>query len=639
MGSHLAPEEQNKHLDDSCKVIWKRGFGRTKVFDSSLAGASASLNVLQGSLTGNLREKNCTTVFNNLPSKHSDSYYFRLECNSPLKFNFPNTVHITAQDSFPRPALNPSTLEVEEGTPVRLNCSTVAPCPVLPPVLSWTPSKGDIEESAERRSLTSVLNFTASHLHNGQKISCNILYNRQGGKSDLLFEKSLTLRVNYPPNNTSISSPVRPMREGSWVNLTCNTNAYPAVDSYAWYKVAGDQVSVVGSEKRLSTTVSDVDRTFYCKVSNRYGTQNSPIVHIDVQFSPKDTTLIVNSTGPTLEGSSVSLFCRSRANPPVANYTWYKDNEEDGEDGSILFLSSVNTSHNGDYHCEAKNALGDESSATIQLDIQFAPEILPSSRCIKILSNFRCTCDGQGNPLPSMVWELAGEPVNPSPDITVGEVPMGIFGIRSVISGRLDKNMPSLLCYSVNSLGSDSFAFNVSASETQLGFSTVSLLTGSAAGALGMLVVCVPLLLCCRRSRGNFSVVDNQESLVTNDTNAPQVDVTHVSEATLGEQGGRSKPDTLNGPNVDFDKLQTDTEGELGEGEIRGLASKTAYAEIDLHPRGCNGEDAKEEENIANTASAEGSVIDGLAGQWQDGSTLKEIVDTQDSGLHIPESE
>uniref|UniRef100_A0A8D2ZU90 Ig-like domain-containing protein n=1 Tax=Scophthalmus maximus TaxID=52904 RepID=A0A8D2ZU90_SCOMX len=431
--SFTLPPEQNKHLDDSCKVIWKRGFGRTKVFDSSLAGASASLNVLQGSLTGNLREKNCTTVFNNLPSKHSDSYYFRLECNSPLK-----------------PALNPSTLEVEEGTPVRLNCSTVAPCPVLPPVLSWTPSKGDIEESAERRSLTSVLNFTASHLHNGQKISCNILYNRQGGK-----------------------------------------------------------------------------------------------------ISPKDTTLIVNSTGPTLEGSSVSLFCRSRANPPVANYTWYKDNEEDGEDGSILFLSSVNTSHNGDYHCEAKNALGDESSATIQLDIQYppkntsvrvdptgpvldgssvtltctsignpavlnftwfrvaarqikvvgskpdftfnvtklsedqyycealnvhgaeyseplsfsvAPEILPSSRCIKILSNFRCTCDGQGNPLPSMIWELAGEPVNPSPDITVGEVPMGIFGIRNVISGRLDKNMPSLLCYSVNSLGSDSFAFNVAGS-------------------------------------------------------------------------------------------------------------------------------------------------------------------------------
>uniref|UniRef100_A0A8D3D711 Ig-like domain-containing protein n=1 Tax=Scophthalmus maximus TaxID=52904 RepID=A0A8D3D711_SCOMX len=282
--SFTLPPEQNKHLDDSCKVIWKRGFGRTKVFDSSLAGASASLNVLQGSLTGNLREKNCTTVFNNLPSKHSDSYYFRLECNSPLKFNFPNTLCCQVlivfyfSDSFPRPALNPSTLEVEEGTPVRLNCSTVAPCPVLPPVLSWTPSKGDIEESAERRSLTSVLNFTASHLHNGQKISCNILYNRQGGKSDLLFEKSLTLRVNYPPNNTSISSPVRPMREGSWVNLTCNTNAYPAVDSYAWYKVAGDQVSVVGSEKRLSTTVSDVDRTFYCKVSNRYGTQNSPIV-------------------------------------------------------------------------------------------------------------------------------------------------------------------------------------------------------------------------------------------------------------------------------------------------------------------------------------------------------------------------
>lgn len=67
------------------------------------------------------------------------------------------------------------------------------------------------------------------------------------------------------------------------MTLTCNTNANPAVDSYTWYKVNGDQVSVVGSKKRFSATVSEVDSQFFCGVSNSYGSQNSSITQIDVQ--------------------------------------------------------------------------------------------------------------------------------------------------------------------------------------------------------------------------------------------------------------------------------------------------------------------------------------------------------------------
>lgn len=89
-----------------------------------------------------------------------------------------------------------------------------------------------------------------------------------------------------PPNNTSASYP-GPVKEGSLVTLTCNTNSNPAVESYTWYKVDGDRVTAVGFKKRLSTTVSEVHSQFYCKASNRYGAQNSSVTQIDVHCKSK----------------------------------------------------------------------------------------------------------------------------------------------------------------------------------------------------------------------------------------------------------------------------------------------------------------------------------------------------------------
>lgn len=158
-----------------------------------------------------------------------------------------------------------------------------------------------------------------------------------------------------------------PVVEGSSVSLTCNADANPAVDSYSWYNFDGEHV---GMKKTLSATVSEVDSQFYCEASNKYGAQNSSITQIDVQFPPKETTVLVDAAGPIVEGTSVSLLCRSRSNPPVTNYTWYRADEEVNEPGSVLVIHHVDLSHGGDYHCTAKNELGEETSASAHLDVQ-----------------------------------------------------------------------------------------------------------------------------------------------------------------------------------------------------------------------------------------------------------------------------
>lgn len=84
---------------------------------------------------------------------------------------------------------------------------------------------------------------------------------------------------------------------------------------------------------------------------------------------PKDIRVVIDPDGPILEGSSVILSCTSRANPPVTNYTVYKDVEEDKEPGPLI-INSVDLSHSGDYHCTAENELGEDISEAVQLDVE-----------------------------------------------------------------------------------------------------------------------------------------------------------------------------------------------------------------------------------------------------------------------------
>lgn len=64
------------------------------MFDSSLTGKG--LNKIQGNLTGNLQQKECTTILNDL-SSFNDYFSFKIDCDNPLKYSFPEPVTINVK--------------------------------------------------------------------------------------------------------------------------------------------------------------------------------------------------------------------------------------------------------------------------------------------------------------------------------------------------------------------------------------------------------------------------------------------------------------------------------------------------------------------------------------------------------------
>ncbi|XP_049325480.1 uncharacterized protein LOC103022636 [Astyanax mexicanus] len=70
-------------------------------------------------------------------------------------------------------------------------------------------------------------------------------------------------------------------------------------------------------------------------------------------------------SGGIVEGSSVTLTCRSAANPPVENYTWYKGSALIGHDPTYT-IPKFSSEDSGEYRCECSNA---EGSAAVTLNL------------------------------------------------------------------------------------------------------------------------------------------------------------------------------------------------------------------------------------------------------------------------------
>ncbi|XP_066563549.1 B-cell receptor CD22 isoform X2 [Amia ocellicauda] len=664
-------------VKDLKTALWREGSAEgPTVLESNGPGSQEP-----GEIIGDFRAKNCTTILNNI--QKSDNYHFRI--GEPIKFTYRTPVKIEVTDNPPKLMKDD---QVKERTPMKLSCSAAAPCPTLPPALTWTPRMNgtvdhqEVENQDKTKSVSSVLTFTASHLHHGLNISCTALYPLQQLNHSTTAEATVTLSVLYSPKDTSASvspsssvsegssvtltcssnanspvsnytwvkvngdqvtprgsgqnltfsvtasdsgqyyceaqnehgvgkatvqldvryspkdtsasvSPSSSVSEGSSVTLTCSSNANPPVSNYTWVKVNGDQVTPRGSGQNLTFSVTASDSgQYYCEAQNEHGVGKAT-VQLDVRYSPKDTSASVSPSSSVSEGSSVTLTCSSNANPPVSNYTWVKVNGDQvtprGSGQNLTF--SVTASDSGQYYCEAQNEHG-VGNATVQLDVQYMPEIVNASPCIRNTADITCQCESHGHPSPSTEWLLSGQRLSSDSVVSViRKEQLDSRALRSTLTlvktlGQTD----TIECLSRNTAGSSRLLFQIPPSGQEGPFSTSGLLIGGAVGALLMSLLCCLIQTIKPRTHRPSEPCTKMEDTAKLSGKQPRLqqdeDMVYANNAILLDER-REAPGELLYATVDFSKLQHKESTSKSESTVIRSSSEnhTDYAKIKCKPK------------------------------------------------------
>ncbi|XP_044194967.1 myelin-associated glycoprotein-like [Thunnus albacares] len=263
--------------------VWIKNDHRFKSYPRNVIfNSSQTVNTYPMNITGNLSQKNCTTLFSSLNTTYTDKYFFRIENGPFSETAVCDPVQITVKDSPLSPKIEISG-ELKEKESVTITCSAFTPCPHSPPKLTWNlqqDAHNKIEENANRTFTTKIqTTITLSDKHDGYNITCSSSYSVNEGQNAKSAKKKLTLSVSYSPKDTAVViSPTSPGSVGSVVNMTCFCRANPPVVNFTWMMINDGRLELIKYDQQVysfNVTSSDRDRLYYC------GCQNS----VDIQFS------------------------------------------------------------------------------------------------------------------------------------------------------------------------------------------------------------------------------------------------------------------------------------------------------------------------------------------------------------------
>ncbi|XP_029416932.1 B-cell receptor CD22 isoform X2 [Nannospalax galili] len=188
----------------------------------------------------------------------------------------------------------------------------------------------------------------------------------------------VNLNVHYAPRDVNVLtiSHQSEIHAGQHVLLQCNFSASHPKEVHFFWKKNGSFMQE-GRDLNFNSISPEDAGNYNCVVNNSIGQTSSQDSRLQVLYPPRRLRVSISPGDRVMEGKKATLTCESEANPPVLQYTWFDQNDQDlYYPGQKLKLEPLKIQHSGSYRCQGTNKLGTGMSPPSTLTVYYSPETI-----------------------------------------------------------------------------------------------------------------------------------------------------------------------------------------------------------------------------------------------------------------------
>ncbi|XP_032522473.2 nephrin-like [Danaus plexippus] len=365
---------------------------------------------------------------------------------------------------------------LEEGGNFTLLCELRGGRPK--PTLSWLINNTPLEDHTVLKNDGKII-ISKITVSGAERSWLNTTVKCQATNTPLLSPQERTARVEMNLKPTSVSIVDKPGRlsADSEVTLVCVAHGSRPPAQISWYRenrryTRGKHSEFINETSSISKLTmlpqpEDDGATIRCRADNpilRVALEDS--VRLSVVYKPVLTMSLGSTLNPNdiKEGDDVYFECNIRANPKEHRISWYHNEEQVTQNMSSgvfistksLVLQRVSRRDGGLYSCRAANQLGETSSQSVYLRVQYAPTCAQTSPLVlgaRLDSSLRVRCSVSADPADvAFYWQFnnSGESfqVSPARYVSTG-------GTASELRYRAasERDYGALLCRATNAVG------------------------------------------------------------------------------------------------------------------------------------------------------------------------------------------
>ncbi|XP_034468290.1 sialoadhesin-like isoform X2 [Hippoglossus hippoglossus] len=201
----------------------------------------------------------------------------------------------------------------------------------------------------------------------------------QGGVQLLVADSSSAVSTSVSPSGG--------ITEGVDLRLACCSPSANQQARFRWFKSTSATPRYNGQVWNISAVAPDDSGSYYCQMQTGEGEQNSTMLDIDVEYSPRNTHVSIFPPGELQRSLPVTLTCSSDANPPVHTFSWYQGaaclpaaensfhqarQSPATSAGSTLSSTTISTEEYGQHCCVARNRHGSQTYSVTLTGIRAA---------------------------------------------------------------------------------------------------------------------------------------------------------------------------------------------------------------------------------------------------------------------------